>query len=71
VFNRKAMIYEQQAASWYGMFVTSDGKNPDALDQAIRAWQRYRQHVSTRDANLAARADDQIARLTDIGQRVQ
>ena len=71
VFQRKAMIYEQQAAAWYGIFVASDGAELDALHQSIRAWQRYRQHVSSRDPALAARADDQITRLNDIQARVE
>jgi serine/threonine protein kinase len=71
VFSRKAMIYEQQAAAWYGLYVQSDGADAEALGQAIRAWQRYKQHVGTRDARLAARADEQITKLTDIQQRVQ
>jgi hypothetical protein len=71
VFKRKAMIYEQQGASWYGIFVRSDATDMDALHQSIRAWQRYRQHVQERDAGLTERADVQLSKLTDIQARVE
>lgn len=71
VFHKKATIYEQQAAAWYGLFVGSEGDDIDALNQSIRAWERYRQHVGTRAPDLAARADEQIARLSDIQRRVE
>jgi serine/threonine protein kinase len=71
VFKRKAMIYEQQGASWYGIFVRSDATDMDALHQSIRAWQRYRQHVQERDAGLTERADAQLSKLTDIQARVE
>lgn len=70
-FNRKAMMYEQQATAWYGLFVRSGNKDADDLDQSLRAWQKYRDHVSSRDASLAARADAQIARLSGLGPKVQ
>lgn len=70
-FNRKAMMYEQQATAWYGLFVRSGNKDAEDLDQSLRAWQKYRDHVSSRDAGLAARADAQIARLSGLGPKVQ
>jgi hypothetical protein len=70
-FNRKAMMYEQQATAWYGLFVRSGNKDADDLDQSLRAWQKYREHVSSRDPGLTARADAQIARLSGLGPKVQ
>ena len=71
VFHRKAMIYELQAGAWYGLWGKSGGDDPDALLQSIRSWERYRQHVSRRDPALAARADEQITKLSGLKDRAR
>ncbi|MFZ5475507.1 MAG: hypothetical protein ACOZNI_01925, partial [Myxococcota bacterium] len=71
VFTKKAEIYEIQAASWQGRFYKSD-EDQDMLVQAIKHWERYRQHVSTKSrADLQKRADVELAKLNDIRERLQ
>lgn len=69
VFSRKAEIYEIEAASWQGRFY-QDPTKLDYLDNAIRAWQRYQEHVanSTR-SDLQKRASDAIANLQSIREK--
>lgn len=69
VFSRKAEIYEIEAASWQGRFY-QDSSRTDYLDNAIRAWQRYQEHVgkSTR-SDLQKRASDAIANLQSIREK--
>lgn len=70
VFATKADLYEAQAAAWLGLFYQNPS-DPTQLDQAIRAWERYRQHVSSRgDATLTRKADTQLARLRDMRARL-
>lgn len=71
VFSKKAEIYEIEAAAWQGKFYTSDG-DLDLLQNAIKNWQRYRSHVTTKQRqDLAQRADTQLAKLEDIRQRLE
>jgi hypothetical protein len=72
VFTRKAMIYEIQAAAHTGKFYASDGAELDELEHAIRDWERYRQHVGTKHrADLEQRADERLAQLYDMQQRLE
>jgi hypothetical protein len=71
VFSKKAEIYEIQAAAWQGKFYKSD-EDMDLLASAIKGWERYRQHVSTRSrSDLQQRADTELARLQDIKEKLQ
>ena len=70
VFSRKAEIYETQASAWQGQFNQSDD-DLEMLDQAIRYWQKYRDHVQTRSrSDLVGKADAQLAKLEDIKRRL-
>jgi len=72
VFARKAMIYEIEALAETGMYYDSDGADKEHLDQAIRDWGRYREHVQTKSRqDLLAHADQQLAELHEIQKRVQ
>jgi hypothetical protein len=72
VFSRKAMIHETQAAAWQAIFYRSAGDDADALNQAIRAWERYQQHVAAgARSDLVKRADAQLASLGDVQARLQ
>jgi hypothetical protein len=78
VFEKKAEIYEIQAAATQGRFYKAyDDANADdaarksLLDDAIRGWQRYRGHVTTRSrTDLVSRADKEIEKLEDIRARI-
>ena len=71
VFTKKAEIYEIEAAAWQGQFYQS-GTDVELLDRAIRNWERYRDHVSTRSrTDLEKRADEQIAKLNGIREKIQ
>lgn len=72
IFTRKAMIYEAQAAGWQGVFYQSGGDDFDALQNAIRCWQKYQRHVETRSrGELARKADEQLAKLYDMQRRLE
>jgi hypothetical protein len=71
VFAKKAEIFEVQAAAWQGRFYKS-GEDLELLENAIRGWERYRTHVASKSRDdLVKRADEQIAKLTDIRERLQ
>jgi len=71
IFSRKMMIYEIQASSWQGKYYESGGEDMDALDKAIRGWDKYKRHVETKNrADLAVKADTQLTRLYDMKKRV-
>ncbi|MCK6507039.1 hypothetical protein L6R53_27305, partial [Myxococcota bacterium] len=71
VFSKKAEIYETQAAAWQGRFYKS-GTDMEMLEQAIRHWQKYRDHVETRSrSDLARKAEAELAKLEDIKRRLQ
>ncbi len=71
VFSKKTEIYEVEAAAWQGKFYKS-GEDPELLENAVRAWERYRDHVSTKDrSDLVKKADEQITKLNDIRGRLQ
>ena len=71
VFSKKAEIYEIQAAAWQGKFYKSD-EDMDLLGSAIKGWERYRQHVATKSrTDLQKRADEELARLQDIKEKLQ
>lgn len=71
VFSKKAEIYETQAAAWQGRFYKS-GSDLELLEQAIRHWQKYRDHVETRSrSDLARKAEAELAKLEDIKRRLQ
>ncbi len=70
VFSKKAEIYETQAAAWQGRFYQSED-DMELLEQAIRHWQKYRDHVQTKSrSDLARRADTELAKLEDIRTRL-
>ena len=72
VFTRKAMIFEIQAAAWQGIFYQSEGDDKHALSAAIRSWERYQKHVSSRSrSDLVAKADAQLAKLYDAERRLE
>lgn len=71
VWSRKALMYEVQALANTGRFYDSEGEDLSALQAAIRDWERYRRHVTTKDrADLTARADTNLSRLRDIEGRL-
>jgi hypothetical protein len=71
VFAKKAEIYEVEAAAWQGRFY-KNGEDVELLENAIRGWERYKSHVASKSrSDLEKRADDQIAKLTDIRERLQ
>lgn len=71
VFEKKAEIYEAQAAAWQGLFYRSED-DMELLEKAIRHWRKYREHVASRSrTDLARHADDQLAKLEDIQHRLQ
>ena len=71
IFSKKALIYEIEAAANTGIFFDSEGKAKDTLAAAIRGWERYREHVATRErADLLARADEHLADLRAIEARL-
>lgn len=71
VFSKKAEIYEVQAAAWQGRFYKS-GEDLELLENAIKGWERYKAHVGTKSrSDLEKRADTEIAKLTDIRERMQ
>ncbi|RME25553.1 MAG: hypothetical protein D6798_08675 [Deltaproteobacteria bacterium] len=70
VFSKKAEIYETQAAAWQGRFYQSED-DLELLEQAIRHWQKYRDHVQSKSrSDLARRADAELAKLEDIRTRL-
>lgn len=72
VFTRKALIYEIQALGNTGQFYGSEGADTNALMGAIRGWEKYRRHASQAGrSDLTDRADDEIARLEGIQERLQ
>jgi hypothetical protein len=72
VFGRKAMIYEIEALAETGLYYDSDGADKEHLDEAIRDWDRYREHVQTKSRqDLLAHADQQLAELHEIQKRVE
>jgi serine/threonine protein kinase len=71
VFSKKAEIYEIQAAAYQGRFYKS-GEDLELLGSAIKGWERYRQHVTTKSrTDLQKRADAELARLQDIREKLQ
>jgi len=72
IFSRRALIYEIEAVSHTGLFYASEGDDLDHLTQAIRSWERYREHVATQDeGKLLARAEKQLDRLYEVQRRVE
>jgi hypothetical protein len=71
VFSQKAEMYEIEAASWQGRFY-QDSSHLDYLDNAIRAWQRYQEHVaSSNRTDLQKKAGDALANLESIREKVK
>lgn len=71
VFSKRAEIYEIRAAAWQGKFYKSD-EDMELLANAIKGWEQYRQHVSTKSrTDLQKRADAELARLQDIREKLQ
>jgi hypothetical protein len=70
VFSKKAEMYEIQARGYTGIFFESE--SVEALDQAIRCWEKYRAHVATRsDDELVAMADKELTKLRTYRERMQ
>ena len=71
VFSKTAEIYEIQAAATQGRFYRSKD-DLELLDRAVAAWEKYREHVATRErSDLVKRADDELAKLAYIKERLQ
>ncbi|MBN2800009.1 MAG: hypothetical protein JXX28_12755, partial [Deltaproteobacteria bacterium] len=72
IFSRKAMIYEIQASAEQGIFYRSEGEDTEALHEAIRGWEKYLRHVNSKSRrDLAAKADEQLAKLYDMQRRLE
>jgi serine/threonine protein kinase len=72
IFSRKTMMYEIQAAGWQGLFYDSGGEDLDALQNAIRAWEKYQRHVQTKSrGDLAEKAEVELAKLQDMQRRLE
>lgn len=72
IFSRKAMIYEAQAGGWQGKFYASGGEDAESLRHAIRSWEKYENHVGTKNrADLALRANDQLTKLREMQRRLE
>ena len=70
VFSKKAEMYEIQARGYTGIFFASE--SVDALDQAIRCWEKYRAHVATRSSDdLLAMSDKELTKLRTYRERMQ
>jgi len=71
VFSKKAEIFEVQAAAYQGLFYKSED-DLSLLDQAIRHWEKYRNHVKSKArSDLSRRADKELTKLEDIRGRLQ
>ncbi|MCB9746646.1 MAG: hypothetical protein H6740_28985, partial [Alphaproteobacteria bacterium] len=70
IWATKADIFEVQAAAAQGLFYDSED-DLELLDDAIRSWEKLKQHAAGRDAALASRADTQIGRLEDVRRRLE
>ena len=70
IFDKKAEIYEIQAASYQGLFYDSQDDR-ELLYKSIRHWEKYREHVDGRSSALTARADAELAKLEDIRLRLE
>lgn len=67
IFTRMASTYEILASAHMGLFYASDGTDLPHLEAALRAWERYRRHVSAgRRGDLVSKADQQLAKLQDV-----
>ncbi|MEO0602494.1 MAG: hypothetical protein AAF211_13715, partial [Myxococcota bacterium] len=72
VFTRKALIYEIEALAHTGLFYESEGRDLNELRGAIRGWERFQRHVSTKGRDdMAARAEQQLERLRQLEERLQ
>ncbi|MEM6929249.1 MAG: hypothetical protein AAF602_20080 [Myxococcota bacterium] len=72
VFTRKALIYEIEALAHTGLFYESEGRDVNELRGAIRGWERFQRHVSTKGRDdMAARAEQQLERLRQLEERLQ
>jgi serine/threonine protein kinase len=70
VYTKKAEMYEIQARAYTGIFFESE--SVDALDHAIRSWERYRTHVATRSNDeLVAMADKELVKLRTYRDRME
>lgn len=72
VFSKRAAIFEIEAAAHTGLFYASDGEDMQALERAIRVWEKYKRHVLTRQrSDLQRHADSKIEKLADMRARIQ
>ena len=70
VYSKKAEMYEIQARGYTGIFFESESF--EALDQAIRCWEKYRAHVATRSNDeLLAMADKELTKLRTYRERME
>jgi eukaryotic-like serine/threonine-protein kinase len=70
VYVKKAEMYEIQARGYTGIFFESE--SVEALDQAIRCWEKYRAHVATRASDpLVAMADKELVKLRTYRERME
>ncbi len=74
MFEKKAEIYEVQAAATQGLLYDSDNEREQLqlAEDAIQRWVRYREHVSTASRDdLIANADTQLEKLRAIRTRLE
>ena len=74
MFERKAEIYEVQAAATQGLLYESDDEREqlDLLEDALKRWTRYREHADAgARVDLVARADTQLDKLRAIRSRLE
>lgn len=71
VFTKKAEIYEIQAAAYQGRFY-KNSEDAELLENAVRYWTKYRDHVSTKGrSDLAKKADAELEKLADIKEKLK
>ncbi|MBO84795.1 MAG: hypothetical protein CL927_05505, partial [Deltaproteobacteria bacterium] len=74
MFERKAIIYEVQAAATQGLLyeADSDQQQKELVNDALRRWTRFREHATSGSStDQIVRADQQIEKLTSIRSRLE
>ncbi len=74
MFERKAAIFEVQAAATQGLLYEAedDRQQLELVNDALRRWTRFREHATSgSSADRVARADTQIEKLNSIRERLE
>ena len=74
MYERKAIIYEVQAAATQGLLyeAESDQQQKELVNDALQRWTRFREHATSGSSiDQIARADKQIEKLTSIRARLE